>query len=128
MKNTLLGLDGSSDAAPPIAKSAWGEERQRATDEAIGTEAEALSAADEARLARLMAEDDDDEGAIAFAAQAPSEMAATLAAMEQTLSSLELQKATQDQEARLSMLRSELATEQSNLTKEAARLERLSRM
>ena len=127
MKNMLLGVgleDGSRTAAPPMPRSAWGEERGGAPEE----EPDALSAADEARLARLMAaDDDDDEGAIAFAAQAPSEMAATLAAMEQTLSSLQQQKANQDQEARLSQLRSELAAEQSNLAKDAARLERMTR-
>jgi hypothetical protein len=40
---------------------------------------------------------------------------------------LQQQKANQDQEARLSQLRSELAAEQSNLAKDAARLERMTR-
>ena len=119
MKNSLLGLGQRGPPGAPI--SAWGEGDNLQPNSTADTDApfpgedsRALSAADEARLARLMAEDDedgdDDHGAAAaFASQAPSEMAATLAAMEEQLAALELRKSTQDQEARLAMLKARIS-------------------
>lgn len=141
MKASLLGL-GESTHPPAAPKSAWGAEAlpssaapptrslpypklENASLFASDDDGQ-LSAADEARLARLMA-DDDDEADLAFAEQSPSDMAATLAAMERQLADLELQRATQRQGEvdHLAQLKAELAMETQRLKEDEARLHQL---
>ena len=129
MKSMLLGLNVSSDPSSQPPRSAWGEapDSQQQQPEAAapaqqqqqsssGGGEETLTAADEARLARLMAEEEE------FDAMPPSEMAATLARMEAELGQLKMRSETHGQQAQLDRMKRELAEEQSSLQREHAAL------
>ena len=138
MKKMLI-----STGVPPEPREAWGAPppAERATaakpdalaasvamaataaasDAFVAAGDDELTAADEARLARLLAsvddDDDADDAAAAdsddadadeFAAQSPAEMAATLARMQAELAALQLQRDQQSQLLELEALRNQL--------------------
>ena len=115
MKAQLLGLN--APAAAPLVREAWGD------DIAQEENPETLNAADEERIAKLLAENDglDDD---AFEAQSPSEMLATLEGMEAQLAQLKAVRDAQ-QDAELDRLKALLASEKDSLAEEKQMLERL---
>eukprot|EP00325_Prymnesiales_sp_UTEX-LB-985_P028098 CAMPEP_0174731454 /NCGR_PEP_ID=MMETSP1094-20130205/57575_1 /TAXON_ID=156173 /ORGANISM="Chrysochromulina brevifilum, Strain UTEX LB 985" /LENGTH=176 /DNA_ID=CAMNT_0015933835 /DNA_START=57 /DNA_END=587 /DNA_ORIENTATION=+ len=115
MKSLLLKATQQSSAAqkiPLLPREAWSDPEPKVVDLPPTTGDDALSADDEARLARLLGSDEDEE-LDDFASKSPSEMAAVLASMEQELASLTLERDSKAQLAELAQLQQQLESAQS---------------